>query len=97
MSSLDNHISLRADLLLSTRWVPALNLNEAVDLLGVISDFDFGTSETPKFYIYDQEKRGHTIWIKADLVREEYLTFLEKIIKSRKLQMSESKGYLVLG
>jgi hypothetical protein len=74
-----------------------LKLCEAIDLLDVISDFDFGTSETPKFHIYDQEKRGHTIWIKADLVREEYLNFLEKIIKSRELQMRESNGYLVLG
>jgi hypothetical protein len=66
-------------------------------LLGVISDFDFKISETAKFTIYDEEKRGHTLWIKADLVSEEYRNFLEKIIKSRKLQMRESNGYLVLG
>jgi hypothetical protein len=84
-------------LLLCTRWDCILNLYEAIDLLGVISNFHFGTSETPKFYIYDQENRGHTLWTKTDLVSEENLNFLKKIIKSRKLQMRETNGYLVLG
>ncbi len=73
-----------------------VNLKEAVDLLDVISNFKFKVSETPKFCIYDQGKEGHTLWIKADLISQEYRNFLEKIVESGKLGIRKSNEYIVI-
>ena len=78
-------------------WLSALNLSEAVDLLAAVSDFNFKQSEKrPDFYIYDNQNQGYTLWVKAQLVNPEYLSYVKKIVKSRKLAIRESEGYLVI-
>jgi hypothetical protein len=77
-------------------WDCTLNLLDAVKLLNVVSDFDFKASEkTPRFAIYDNQREGHTIWVEAGSVSEEYRK-LEEIVKSRKLRIRELKGYFVI-
>ena len=74
-----------------------LNLQEAVSLLGVVSNFDFKAYEKkPRFYIYDNQKAGHTLWVETASVSEEYRKFLEEIVKSRKLLFRNLDGYLII-
>ena len=78
-------------------WLSALNLSEAVDLLAAVSDFNFKSSEKrPDYYIYDNQNQGYTLWIKAQSVNPEYLSYVKKIVKSRKLAIHKSEGYLVI-
>ena len=74
-----------------------MNLTEAVELLDVVSDFDFkGSEEKPAFSIYDSQKEGYNLRIKASLVNEEYRGYLEEIVKSRNLGIREIEGYLII-
>jgi hypothetical protein len=74
-----------------------LNLVEAVELLDAVSDFNFKeTEKKPSFCIYDSQKEGFVLRVKADLVSEEYRDFLKGIVESRKLGMRESEGYLTI-
>jgi hypothetical protein len=78
-------------------WDCTINLLDAVKLLNVVSDFDFQASKkTPRFSIYDNQNEGHTIWVEAGSVSEEYRKHLEEIVKSRKLRIKELKGYFVI-
>jgi hypothetical protein len=72
-----------------------LNLNEAIELLEIVSDFDFKASEKkPNLSIHDNQSEGYVLYVKADLVSEEYRNYLEKIVESRNLRLSELEGYL---
>jgi len=74
-----------------------VNLVEAVELLDAISDFNFKDSEKiPNISIYDKEKEGFVLCVKASLVDEEYRDFLKGIVESRKLGMRQSEGYLMI-
>jgi hypothetical protein len=74
-----------------------LTLNEAIDLLCVVSDFQFKDSEKrPDFCIYDNQNDGYNLRIKAELVTAEYRSYLNEIVKSRKLRIRESEGYLII-
>jgi hypothetical protein len=74
-----------------------MNLSEAIDFLDAVSDFHFKESEKkPDFLIYDNQKEGFVLCVKASLVGEKYRCFLGEIVKSRKLGMRESKGYLII-
>jgi hypothetical protein len=74
-----------------------LNLVEAVELLDTVSDFDFKDSEKkPNFTIYDKQKEGFVLCIKANLVTEEYRRHLGRITKLRNLRMHESDGFLTI-
>ncbi len=72
-----------------------MNLNEAIELLRVVTDFKFNVSEKkPDFTIYDNQSEGYVLCVKADLVSEEYRKYIERIVESRKLRIRESEGYL---
>jgi hypothetical protein len=74
-----------------------VNLSEAVELLEVVSDFQFKASEEkPDFYIYDNQKEGYTLWVKSHLISEEYRNYLKEVVESRKLGIRESDGYLII-
>ena len=74
-----------------------VNLVEAVELLDAISDFNFKDSEKiPNISIYDKEKEGFVLCVKANMVDEEYRDFLKGIVESRKLGMRQSEGYLMI-
>ena len=74
-----------------------MNLVEAVELLDAISDFNFKDSEKiPNISIYDKEKEGFVLCVKANMVDEEYRDFLKGIVESRKLGMRQSEGYLMI-
>jgi hypothetical protein len=74
-----------------------LNLIEAIELLDSISDFNFVRfKKKPSFSIYDKEKEGFVLCVKANLVNAEYRNFLGEIVKSRKLRMRELDGYLTI-
>jgi hypothetical protein len=74
-----------------------VNLVEAVELLEVVSDFQFKASEEkPDFYIYDNQKEGHALWVKSALISEAYRNYLKEIAESRKLEIRESEGYLII-
>jgi hypothetical protein len=76
-------------------WSISLNFDEAIELLRVVTDFQFKPSAIkPDFTIYDNQSEGYVLCVKADLVSEEYRNFLEKIVESRKLGIRESNGYL---
>jgi len=78
-------------------WHLVITANEAIELLEVVSDFNFKSSEKrPNFGIYDNQKEGFVLCIKAGLVNEEYRGYLEGIVESRNLRLSESKGYLII-
>ena len=74
-----------------------LNLIEAIELLDSISDFEFrGFKKRPSFSIYDREKDGFVLCVKANLLNAEYRSFLGEIVKSRKLRIRELDGYLII-
>jgi hypothetical protein len=74
-----------------------VNLVEAVELLNAVSDYDFkGSEKIPNFYIYDNQKEGFVLMVKADLVNEEYRDYLNRIAESRKLGIRESKRYIII-
>jgi hypothetical protein len=74
-----------------------LNIKDAINLLTVISEFQFNAVEKkPKAVIYDNQTRGFVLYFKATLVSNEYRAHLQKITKSRKLGMHESEGYLII-
>jgi hypothetical protein len=71
-----------------------MNLNEAVALLNAVSDFHFKASEEkPDFYIYDNQKEGYVLYIKAQSISEEYRNYLKEICESRNLRIPDSEGY----
>jgi hypothetical protein len=74
-----------------------LNLNDAINLLCVVSDFQFKNSEKkPDFCVYDNQNEGYNLRIKAEMVTAEYRSYLNEIVKSRKLGILESDGYLII-
>ena len=74
-----------------------LNLNEVIELLDSVSDFNFGNfKKKPSFSIYDNEKDGFVLCIKTNLVNEKYRNFLQGIVESRNLRMRELRGYLII-
>jgi hypothetical protein len=74
-----------------------MNLNEAIDLLDVASNFNFEPlEEKPNISIYDNQNEGFVLYVKANLVNEEYRNYLKRIVESRKLGMRESEGYLII-
>jgi hypothetical protein len=74
-----------------------VNLKEAIELLDAVSDFRFGASEKqPTFTIYDNQKEGFVLLLKAALVNEKYRNYLKGIVKLRKLRIRESEGYLII-
>ena len=77
--------------------INSVNLSEATELLDAVSDFHFNAlKKKPDFSIYDNQKEGYTLWIKTNLVSEEYRKYLEEIVKSYKLGIRESNGYLII-
>lgn len=75
----------------------AVNLEEAVDLLAVISDFDFGGSEkVPSISIVDGQKDGFVLHVKEDLVSDEFRRYLYGVVKSRNLLLRGSEGLLMI-
>jgi len=52
--------------------------------------------EAPKFSIYDSQKEGYVLCIKASSVSREYLNFLKNLVTSRKLGIKESEGYIII-
>ena len=74
-----------------------MDLAEAIALLDAISDFHFEASEDkPNIAIYDNQKGGYDLLLKAQTVDEKYLNRLRKIVKSRYLFMRESDGCVVI-
>jgi len=74
-----------------------VNLREAIALLEVVSDFHFKDSEKiPEFSIYDNQKEGYILCVKADLISEEYRNHIKEIVESRKLRINELEGYLTI-
>jgi hypothetical protein len=74
-----------------------LNLKEAIEVLDSISDFDFKEfKKKPSFSIYDKQKDGFVLCVKANLVNEEYRNFLQGIVEPRNLRMCELDGYLII-
>jgi hypothetical protein len=74
-----------------------VNLITATELLDAVSDFQFKALEKrPKVSIYGSRNDGYNLWIKANLVNEEYRDHLKEVAKLRKLGMRESRGYLII-
>lgn len=74
-----------------------LNLSEAIELLNVVSDFNFeATEKRPTITIYDNQNEGFVICVKASLVSEEYRIYLERVVKSRNLWMRDYEGFLMI-
>ena len=74
-----------------------MNLIKAIELLDAVSDFQFKALEKrPNVRIYGSRNDGYNLWIKANLVNEEYRNHLKEVAKLRKLWMRESRGYLII-
>ncbi len=74
-----------------------MNLEDAINLLVVVTDFSFGPSEkVPTISILDNQKEGFVLCIKANMVTDEYRSYLEGVVESYDLWISESKGYLMI-
>jgi hypothetical protein len=71
-----------------------VNLIEAIALLEVVSDFHFKASEKkPDFCIYDNQKEGYILCVRAHLISEEHRSYIKEICESRNLRIRESEGY----
>jgi hypothetical protein len=74
-----------------------VNLIKAIELLDAVSDFQFKALEIrPNVSILGSRNDGYNLWIKANLVNEEYRNHLKEVAKLRKLWMRESRGYLII-
>jgi hypothetical protein len=74
-----------------------LNLNEAIELLNTVSDFDFEDSKnSPKISIFCNKNNDCKVCIYASLVGAGYRNYLEGIVKLHRLNIRESDGYLVI-
>jgi hypothetical protein len=74
-----------------------MNLNEAIELLRVVSAIPVKDSaRNPKIRIFFKEGEGYTLGIKARAVNAEYRRYLGEIVKSRNLGINVSKGYLLV-
>ena len=68
-----------------------------MELHDVASSFNCENSEgKTKVSIYDTQKEGYVLCIKASSVNPEYLEFLKNIANSRKLGIRESEGYIII-
>jgi len=52
--------------------------------------------EKPKLCIYDTQKEGYILYIKANSVSGKCLLFLKNLVNSRKLRIRESEKYLII-
>jgi hypothetical protein len=74
-----------------------MDLDEALALIEVVSDFNFEASEDkPSFTIYGNQKGGYDLLVKPQSADETYRRRLQEIIKSRNLLIHESDGCLVI-
>jgi len=74
-----------------------LNFADVMELQNAATSFHSETpKEVPKFSIYDSQKEGYVLCIKASSVSPEYLNFLKNLVTSRKLGIRESEGYIII-
>ena len=74
-----------------------MNFIEAIDLLKVVSSFDFEEAvRVKKFSIYDGQNDGFAVCVKAESVDEDFHDFLGEVVEFRGLRLSESNGYLLI-
>ena len=74
-----------------------LNICEAIELLDVVMNYHFNTSEgTPDFCIFDNQNEGYALSVKAYLISQEYRKHLRKVAESRNLLIHESEGVITL-
>ena len=52
--------------------------------------------KTPKFCIYDTQKEGYVLYIKASSVNTKYLDFLKNLVSSLKLGIRKTEDYLII-
>lgn len=74
-----------------------MNLFEAVDLLKVVSCFDFEEAENvPHFSIHDGQSNGFSVCVKSEFVDEDFHDFLGEVVESRNLRLLDADGYLFI-
>jgi hypothetical protein len=74
-----------------------MNLYQAIELLNVVSAIaSKKPAKNPKIRVFYKEGVGYTLGIKAYAVNAEYRSYLNEIVKSRNLGITESKGYLLV-
>ena len=74
-----------------------MNLNEAVELLRVVSEIPVKDSvKRPEIRIFHEIGKGYTLRVKTASVNADYLNHLNRIAESRKLGIRESKRYIVI-
>jgi len=72
-----------------------VNFREALELLSIVSDFQFKSSdEKSDFCLFDNGTQGYALRVKTSLLNAEYHSYIEKIVESRKLGIRELEGYL---
>jgi hypothetical protein len=70
---------------------------EAVEFLKTVTAFRTEYSgELPKLQLYDAEKEGYVIWIRASSLNVEFLNLLKKVVEARGLQLRRSQGFLLI-
>ena len=74
-----------------------MNLNEALALIEVVSDYNFETSENkPSFTIFENHEGGYDLLVKPLSTDKTYRSRLQEIVNSRNLSIHESDGCLVI-
>jgi hypothetical protein len=50
----------------------------------------------PKLQIYDTQNEGYALYIKHDSLDKKHLKSLNRIVKTRNLEMTEANDYIVI-
>jgi hypothetical protein len=74
-----------------------MNLNEAVELLRVVSKIPVkNLVKHPEIRIFHEIGEGYTLRVKTASVNADYRNHLNGIVESRKLGIRESKRYIII-
>jgi hypothetical protein len=74
-----------------------MNLDEAVELLKVFSAIPVkDAARKTKIRVFYREGEGYALGIKVPLVSAQYGRYLDEVVKSRRRQITESRGYLMV-
>ena len=74
-----------------------MNFIEVMEILRAVSAIQTKSPEKlPKLRIYDNQREGYILLVKAQLINAEYRNHIETIADSCNLNIRESEGYLII-
>jgi hypothetical protein len=72
-----------------------VDLTQVIELQNAVTAFHRKTQvETPKLCIYETQKEGYVLYVKASSVNTEYQNFLNNLVNSQNFRIRKSENYI---